>query len=77
MDVGEEEEVPLDDFEKAKAFKVAWDEKPAPKEVVEGQIYNERAIGGNRNGNKKLEQFLCGVNKHVMWCGERGTRLGR
>jgi len=35
-----------------------WEQKSAPQEVVEGQIYNEKSIGGNRGTNNRLEQFM-------------------
>merc|ERR1712194_95953 len=39
-------------------FAKEWEARSAPKEVVEGQIYNEKAIGGGRGTNDKLAQFL-------------------
>ncbi|CAD7969832.1 unnamed protein product [Amoebophrya sp. A25] len=58
IDVGEEEEPPIDAFTAKKIFEKEHAEKPTYKEVVDGQIYNEKSIGGNRGGNNKLEQFL-------------------
>mmetsp|Transcript_16707 Transcript_16707/g.41351 ORF Transcript_16707/g.41351 Transcript_16707/m.41351 type:complete len:615 (+) Transcript_16707:249-2093(+) len=58
IDAGVEEDVPLDNFAARKKAKKDHDEKPTYKEVVDGKIYNEKFIGGNRGTNDKLEQFL-------------------
>jgi len=58
IEVGEEEEVPKDAYTTLKERLQAKKDGPAPKEVVEGQIYNDKAVGGNRGTNDKLEQFM-------------------
>ncbi len=58
IDVGDEEDVPLDAWETKKRAEQEHAEKSAPREVVEGQVYNEKSIGGNRGTNNRLEQFL-------------------
>lgn len=58
QDAGPAESVPLDAFEGKRLWEKEWSEQSAPKEVVEGQIYNEKAIGGGRYQNVKLEQFM-------------------
>lgn len=58
IEAGEEEDVPKDAYTTLKDKLQAKHEGPAPKEVVEGKKYNDKAVGGNRGTNDKLEQFM-------------------
>lgn len=60
IEAGEEEDAPKDQFllaerEKKKKAKL---EIKAARQIKESQKYNEKLIGGNPDGNLKLEQFL-------------------
>ena len=59
LDIGAEEETPLDNFLENEVFKKVNQKHLTglPKDVMQAKEYNELRMGGSRK-NHKLEQFL-------------------
>jgi hypothetical protein len=79
LDIGSEEETPLDNFLESQVFKKVNQKHLTglPRDVMEGKEYNELRMGGNRK-NKNLEQFLTNDRKvlrfYAYW--DDPTRYG-